>query len=226
MKKISILLLLLVGVFAFSACQATDLVAKVAVTSFDTMLKALPDKVSVDDAKGGWSINGPDGKERIILSKDFSSTQPDITVEFDAAPFIKAGLDASKLPTDKYTFDQSTGKITMPYEYGQEKFGAAAGNTAIDTFKEIVKTHRDLIGYHEKLDHYGIALGNGNMFEWAKDITTNDKDMVFVLNPQPLIDAGVDASKIEEWIFAKVEVKDKEGKKELVDKFLKPFNLK
>ncbi len=51
---------------------------------------------------------------------------------------------------------------------------------------------RGSISYHMALDHYGVALGGGNMFEWAKDLGANDKDIVFVLDPEPLIAAGVD----------------------------------
>ena len=64
------------------------------------------------------------------------------------------------------------------------------------------------------------------MFEWAKDMASNDKDIVFVLNPEPFIAAGVDPSKIDGWIFAKVETKDESGKTVFVDKLLKAFNLK
>lgn len=219
---ISVLAIVPVVTHAFSL----DVVAKVAVTSFDALTKAIPAQVTFDSAKGGWAINGLDGKERIILSKDFRSNNPDISLEFDAAPFVKAGLDAAKLPAGQYIYDGATGKITMPFKYGQDKFGAAAQKSVVETFKQIVKTHRALIGYHEKLDHYGIALGDGNMFEWAKDLRTNDKDMVFVLNPRPLIDAGVEPGKIKEWVFAKVPLKDKNGKPILLDKFLKPFNVK
>ncbi len=200
--------------------------AKVAVTSFDTLLKSIPDKVAFDSAKGGWSIDGLDGKEKIILSKDFSSSKPDIAVEFDAEPFVKAGLDVTKLPVDKYSYDKSTGKITMPYEYGQDKFQADTEKSALETLKQIVKTHRDIIGYHEEGDHYMITLGNGNSFAWAKDLSTNPKDIVFILDPKPLIDAGVDTSKIKEWAFAKLPVTDKEGKSVFLDKFLKAFAVK
>jgi hypothetical protein len=48
---------------------------------------------------------------------------------------------------------------------------------------------------------------------------------VFVLNPEPLIAAGVDPQKVEGWAFAKVEV-HMDGKPTEVDKFLKPFDLK
>lgn len=81
------------------------------------------------------------------------------------------------------------------------------------------------------LDHYGIMLGDGNMFEWAKNLNTNtvngqiqDKDIVFVLNPEPLIAAGVDPQKVEGWVYAQVTAED-HGKKMEVYKFLKPFQL-
>ena len=64
------------------------------------------------------------------------------------------------------------------------------------------------------------------MFEWAKDMSKNDKDIVYVLNPQVFIDAGVDPQKVEGWVSAKVPIVDKDGKTVEVDKFLKPFNLK
>lgn len=230
--KLSIVLIIIiaisvfVGFSAISHAFSLDLVAKVAVTSFEALTKAIPDKVAFDSAIGGWAITGPDGKERIIISKDFSANTPNIAVEYDAAPFIKAGLNGAKLPSDQYRYDAATGKIAMPYSYGKDKFATIAKKSILETFKQLIKTHRDLIGYHEKLDHYGIALGDGNMFEWAKDMKTNDKDMVFVLNPKPLIDAGVDPTKLTEWVFAKVELKDKDGKPFFADKFLKPFNVK
>lgn len=52
-----------------------------------------------------------------------------------------------------------------------------------------------------------------------------DKDIVFVLNPEPLISAGADPEKVEGWVYTQVEVEEN-GKTEQVWKFLKPFNLK
>ena len=86
--------------------------------------------------------------------------------------------------------------------------------------------NRDHIKYHTALDHYGVDIGDGNMFEWAKDLSTNDKDIVFVLNPQIFIDAGVDPDKVEGWVFAKVSAEDEDKKPIEVDKFLKPFSIK
>jgi hypothetical protein len=55
---------------------------------------------------------------------------------------------------------------------------------------------------------------------------TNDKDMVFVLDPAPFIALGVDPDGIEGWAFAKVTVDDANGKPIVVDKLLKPFDLR
>ncbi|MDF2884909.1 MAG: hypothetical protein K0R54_5479, partial [Clostridiaceae bacterium] len=49
--------------------------------------------------------------------------------------------------------------------------------------------------------------------------------MVFVVNPQPLIDAGVDPAKVTDWVFTKVPVMDENDKEIEVDKFLKPYEL-
>jgi hypothetical protein len=225
-KKIVLVALSLVLVFAFTGCKGTDVVGNAAITSFDAVLTAIPDKITFDEVNNGWAIESPAG-DRFVLGKDFSAAgKPDLLIDFDAKPFVNAGLDISKLPTDIYLYDSTMDKILIYSEIGNKKFEYNGDATALDSFKEIIENHRDIVGYHEKLDHYGVSLGNGNMFEWAKDMATNDKDIVFVLNPQPFIDAGVDPTKIEGWVFAKVEIMDEKGKPIEVDKLLKPFNLK
>ncbi|HYE84494.1 MAG TPA: hypothetical protein VEG39_20315 [Clostridia bacterium] len=226
MKKSIIISLVLIMVVSLAACQATDVVGKVAVTSFEAVLNAAPDNVTFDEANNGWSLASPTG-ERFIWGKDFSmENMADVMMEFDAKPFIDAGLNVSLLPQEMYLYDSNMGKLMVHSELGNEKFTYNGEAKPLDSFKKLVETHRANVGYHEKLDHYGIALGEGNMFEWAKDMSTNNKDIVFVLNPEILINAGVDPNKVEGWAFAKVEVKDEQGKAVEVDKFLKPFDLK
>lgn len=223
-RKKRLLLAATLGVtLLFTACQSTDVVGKVAVTSFEEMLNAASDNVSFDEEKGSWTLASPAGDE-FKWSKDFSATEADSIIEFDAAPYISAGLDVTKLP-ENYSYDLSTGRLSLNFALGDEKFNYSGEATPLDSFKKIVEAKRSLIGYHEALDHYGIALGDGNMFEWAKDMTKNDKDIVFVLNPQPFIDAGVNPEQVEGWVFAKVEMMEN-GKKFEVDKLLKPFDLK
>lgn len=225
-EKIYVLVTLLIISVVLSACSETDLVAKTAITSFDSLVTAIPQKVVFDKNKQGWAVSGLDDKEKIILSKNFDSNNPDIVLEFNAKPFIEAGLDVTKLPAKNYSYDKTTGNIDIVYELGQDKFGTKAENTVLDTFDEIVKSHRDIIGYHEEGDHYMISLADGNTFSWAKDLSTNKKDLVFALNPKPFVDAGLDTSKIKEWIYTKIPVTDKYGKQEKLDKFVKAFDIK
>ena len=219
-KKFMAMILPIAAILIFTACSGTDVVGKVSVTSFDAAIKA--SDVQVDEMYGGWSLNAPDGTARFIWSSDFKTSSPhDVMIETDAKPFLDAGLDASKLPAGMLVDN----KIMVGQDLGDDAFPAEAKKTALASYEQIVKLSRQTIGYHEKLDHYGIDLGDGNKFEWAKDMSKNDKDIVFVLNPQMFIDAGVDPTKVTGWAFAKVEMKDDAGKTVQLDKFLKPFNL-
>ncbi len=222
---------------AVSGCAATDVVGKVAKTSFKAVLDASKDTVSFSKEDESWVLRSAAGDE-VLFSTDFSRNaasgggmadmdKPDVEFAFDAAPFLAAGLDLAKLPAvDGIKYEIENGRFMLHFELGSDKFPADAAKSFEATFAEIVKTQRSRIVYHEKLDHYGIKLGDGNMFEWAKDMSKNDKDIVWVLNPAPFIAAGVDPAKVEGWVYAKVETKDDAGKTVFVDKLLKPFNLK
>lgn len=209
--------------FSFTACQQTDVIGKTAKTTFGTLVDKLGSNVASDNENNIWTLTSPGG-ERFIWGKDLGD-MPDVAIEFDAAPFINAGLDVSMLPTDIYLYDQAKNKIIITRDLGKPQNAPKANATPAEGFAQIVDTNREAIGYHAKLDHYNIALGNGNMFEWAKDMSKNDKDMVFVLNPKPFIDAGVDPAKVTGWVFAKVEVLDQNNKPIQVDKFLKPYDI-
>lgn len=218
-----------------ASCAATDVVAKVANSSFKALAEASSGRVAWSDEDQAWTLGSPSGDE-VSFSADFAMNnsaegvdfdKPDVEFSFDAAPFIAAGLDIAKLhKADDLMYELEGGRFMYHFELGSDTFAADARKSIEVTFAEIVRTQRARIGYHEKLDHYGIKLGSGNMLEWAKDMSKNDKDLVFVLDPAPFIAAGVDPSKIQGWTFAKVETRDDAGKTILVDKLLRPYNLK
>lgn len=191
---------------SFTACSQLDVVGNDSVRAFDDLLQILP----AEDDEYEWSISAPDGGAQFIWNGESAA------ISVDAQPFIDAGLDISQLS------NVGDGEIAYGVDFqstGREK------TTPLDDYKRIKSIGRDSISYHMALDHYGVALGDGNMFEWAKDMSKNDKDTVFVLNPEPLINAGVDPNAVEGWVFAKVEV-EMNGKMVEVDKLLKPFDLK
>jgi len=201
-------------VFFAISCGKLDVVGTDSIRSFGELLQNAPQLVS-EDENGGWSIHAPDDTARFIWSLN------DIVLEFDAAPFIDAGLDPDKLP-DYFTWYDGTLTIGTKLE-NKETYNEEI--TPLAAYEYIVKQKRSAIGYHAAMDHYGVSLENGNLFEWAKDLNTNDKDIVFALDPEPFIRAGVDPNNIEGWLFDKVLVDDKNGRMIQVDKFLKPFNV-
>jgi hypothetical protein len=204
-----------------AGCTATDVIGKVAVSSFST-LTTLTETSSVQLGETHyWKINTLDA-QGLYLAID-SSSKADAILEIKASPFIEAGLKVDQIKD--WQFNAASDTLTWSADLASSPYGPDASKSALDAFKALIKNNREAIGYHEALDHYGIKLGNGNMFEWAKDDKTNDKDMVLVLNPEPFLSAGVDPTRLKGWIFTKVDVLDDKGNPIKVDKFLSPYEL-
>jgi hypothetical protein len=214
----------LLALLAITACSKLDVVGKDSVRAFNDLLQSAPQLVSRDDAKGGWSIAAPDNSVRFIWSKNFAESQPfDVMLEFDVAPFVLAGLNPSQLPN---IFTLKDGMLTVGGKLGKENLNYNGEATPLASYKHIVKLKRGSINYHAQMDHYGINLGYGNIFEWAKNMATNDNDIVFVLDPSPFIAAGTDPAYIEGWDFTQVTIDDAYGKPIQVDKIISSFDLK
>lgn len=226
--SVAVAAVIMVGVIE-TAGGSIDVIGKKSVASFETLLNALPDQIQSDEADAGWSLEAPDGSARFIWSWDYEKSPLDVMAEFDAQPFINAGLDTTKLP-DNYSVDN--GKITVGSDLGSKAVTYDGAADPLASYEELVKDYRSSINYHTAMDHFGVKLGDGNMVEWARDMETNktsgeaqDKDLVFALNPEPLLNAGVDPEKVEGWAYATVSVEE-DGKMVDVYRFLKPFNIK
>lgn len=213
-----------------TAGGTVDVIGKASVTSFQEVLNTIPDHVTADEKNGGWSLTAPDGSVRFIWKGDSGKNTPyDVMLELQAAPFVSAGLDVHKLP-ENYTAGDEMLMVGTRLGTGQSVY--EGGATPLAAYEQLVKKQRSFINYHADLDHFGVKLGDGNLFEWAKNMETNtvtnqnqDKDIVFVLNPAPLIQAGVVPEKVQGWVYTPVSVMEN-GKTTEVYKFLKPFNLK
>ena len=221
MKKIMILAVVLITILA--GCTAKPVEEKPvvetpveavnpSVVSFEALSQSIEWKSEGDT----FLIDAPDQSVSLSIAQSFTS-ENDVVMSVDAAPFVAAGLDVSKLPEGFYV----DGRLN----YVTSIEGTTTYTNVTEAFADILSIQADLVGYHAALDHYGLSLQDGNVFEWAADVNTNDKDIVFVLNPQTLIDAGTNVEAVEAWIFAEVEIMQADGTMKMVPKLLKPFDL-
>ena len=221
MKKLMILAVVLIAILA--GCTAKPVEEKPvvetpveavdpSVVSFEALSQSIEWKSEGDT----FLIDAPDQSVSLSIAQSFTS-ENDVVMSVDAAPFVAAGLDVSKLPEGLYV----DGRLN----YVTSIEGTTTYASVTEAFTDILSIQGDLVGYHAALDHYGLSLQDGNVFEWAADVNTNDKDIVFVLNPQTLIDAGTNVEAVEAWIFAEVEIMQADGTMKMVPKLLKPFDL-
>jgi len=215
MKKVYIVLILILTLI-FSSCNATDVIGKNSKKSFDKIYETNINDIGFVSNKNRFVFTLPTG-ETFEWSKDFKDNKEDIVFEVDVKPFLDAGLDANDLP-DYITLKD--GKLIFKFDLSDRsiKYDDKDGGK---TFEDIIDKHRDLLGYHEELEHFGLRLAEGYKIEWAKDMDTNDKDIVFILNPQALRELGVDVERVSGWTYTKMKEMDKE-----VELLLKPFDLK
>lgn len=214
MKKIvTILFTVVTAAVFFAGYASTDVVQEYAKQSFSDILKADPTLVS--EGKSDDYILTADRKTLLTVSRDYSKSGEDIVLSTPIQPFLNAGLDASKLGKG-YKGDSTT--LSLVTDFGK---GTGEKSTPEQALFESVTADRKALTYHQALDHYGIIL-NGGKFEFAKNYTKNDKDIVFAIAAKPLRDIGVDVQRVEGWTFKTMQ--DESGKN--VDLLLKPFNLK
>ncbi|MDR1943310.1 MAG: hypothetical protein LBQ19_00655 [Synergistaceae bacterium] len=224
------LLTCVLSVFGAGTSEAafnTDIVGQTAITSFKAMIDALEFPPVSDENDGVWVLTDPDGDAAFWWRKESSDKRMfDVYLCFNAEPFVNAGLDPDKLPMDMKGMLKDRGKLMVGKKLSKEALKYDGEVTPLSSFEQIVKLDRESVGYHAALDHYGVTVADGSLLEWAKDMSKNDKDLVFVLDPKIFIDAGVDPAKVEGWVYDKVPLEDAKGRKFEAEKFLKPFDLK
>jgi len=214
-KYIAVPALLVALTVFLASCGSTDVVLNYSPGSLDDILEANPKLVADNTADTHYYDFTVDGQTTLRISHDYSMTdQEDLAIVTPLAPFVAAGLDPTNL-SEGYRADKN-----MFYVTGSYGDGTGQKDNVADSLFESVTFDRSNLTYHEELDHYGIVLTNGK-FEYAKDATTNDKDIVFVLAADPLAKIGVDVKNVEGWIFMTMDNPDGTT----IDVLLKPYDL-
>ena len=222
MKKLYSLMICVLASFMLAGCQDLDIIGNSSVVAFDALINSSP-SVAADDVNGGWKLTMPDDSTSFFWSSDFSKSKVhDVAIIFDPEPFINAGLDITKLPADMVLGDA----LITGNNYTDEAPVYKGEITPIASYEQILLLKPEMIGYHDTAHHYMLHFGNGNMIMFARDIDTNEKGIVFMLNPEPFINSGVDINNVEGWDYGSYETMTTDGKKIMVERFVKSFDLR
>lgn len=189
------------------ACGEADVVLKYSRESLDKLVGEFPDITAETDNGYAFTV---DDETVLRISGDYSAGEDDIVLSTPLKPFTDAGMDVSKLG-EGLSADEDTLYVITDFGDAADK-----ADNAEDALFAAAAAKRDALTYHAALDHYGIVLAAGK-FEFAKDYTTNDKDIVFVLKSEPIAETGADINNIEGWVFVTMD----DGSKVLV----KPYDL-
>lgn len=218
-------------VLSLTACGTKEVEENITdkgISAFNEIVKTYPDKKGFHDALQHWGFEMNPG-EKLEWSNDMSANKADFAMVILAEPLISAGLDVEKLDKNVWLFEEA-GKDTMgmeqparlilPYDISDTKMTT---NSSSDAMKALLDADADNLKYHEDKQHYVLNLGNTNEAIWTEQLGLNDSDMVFVLDAEPLITAGLDINKLEGsgWLFKEASDIDKTP-----DQIIKTFDLK
>lgn len=218
-------------VLSLAACGNKDVeetISDKGVVAFNEIVKTYSDKKGFHDALQHWGFAMEPG-EKLEWSKDMSANKADFAMVVKADPLIEAGLDVEKLDKNVWIFEKA-GKDTMgmeqpavlilPYDISDKSL---VSKNSDDSMKALLEADPDNLIYHEDKQHYVLNLGGTNEAIWTEKLGLNDSDMIFVLEAEPLIAAGLDIDKLEGsgWTFKKASEADKTP-----DQIIKTYDLK
>lgn len=194
-----------------------------AAEAFSLIVDAVPDMIEDDTSHNGWTLKMISDDVRFIWSKDSSkSLLYDAAIAFDIQTFIDSELHTNKLPSN---YSIHNNELVVGLNYGKNVFSYEDEVTPLTSMEKIIENYSDKISFDSDSNQYSIDLGDGNLFIWAQDIYNSENDVIFVLNPEPFIKAGVNIDEIEGWDYSSlsdyISSKYSESKK-----FIKAFNIK
>lgn len=203
-----------------------------ALNSFNEITKAYPDSVGFHEALKHWGFAVGEG-EKFEWSKDMSANKADFAMVLLADPLVEAGLDVEKLDKEQWLYEPAgkgekgedlPNRLIKPYNISDKKQNS---NGSDDAMRRLLKEDNSMIKYHQDQKHYALTLGEGNQVQWTEELGLNNADMIFVLEAEPLVKAGLDIAKLDGtgWVFKEAS-QDDMGMGENPDQIVKIFDIK
>jgi len=211
LKGIAVIALSSVIVLSLAACGSKNVEENITdrgLNAFNEIVNTYPDKKGFHEPMQHWGFEVESG-EKFEWSNDMSANKADFAMVVQAEPLINAGLDVEKLDKNIWLFEEA-GKDSMgmeqpaililPYDISDTQ---KTSNDSNESMKALLTADPDNLIYHEDQQHYVLNLGGTNEVIWTEELGLNDSDMIFVLEAESLIAAGLDTDKLEGsgWVF-------------------------
>ncbi len=182
MNKLAIVILALA--LLLPACSVINAGQQDGVRAFGDVLAVLPPEGDGRSDSGAWCITAPDGSARF----EWDNQSVDMFVDARAVNLpVREGVDP---PTGLIFHAPAFNMLNQDVQ-----------QTPLAQFEKNLRFVRDYFSYDEQTGRYGIGLSDGAArFEWARDISATDKDIVFALNAA-LVSPDADAlEKADGWV--------------------------
>ena len=166
--------------------KADEDISRLSAMAFADILEVYP----AEENGFEWDLATPDKKAEFFWGGNTAG------LYVDTRPFETAGLDVTKL-------EGAGNSVFIVYIELDKEPGKTS---AINDFRGIVTFGWEKVSYDAKSGYFSFDVGNGNFFRWTKDISGNGMDVIYELNSEPLIEAGLDPNSIEGWEYTQVKV--------------------
>ena len=222
MKKLLIFIICILFL-TLSSCQKLDVIGNDSIASFEEMLSYFENSVSYNHNNNAFELISPDNSTIFSWCANYlSESQNDFSISVDAKVFLEAGLNESKLPADIILKD---GRLIIGTNLDYLQISTSELQTPLKAYEIILEKKRYSLSFHFMGEHYSLKVGDDNSFEWAKDMRSNEMDIVFTLDPQLFVDTDTDLTKIQGWELKIIHTHSQMTMIE-TEKLVKSFNIK
>ena len=196
MKKITAAALCLL-ILTQSACSSLDVIGRDSAESFGQLLEIMNDHAAFNELRGRYELSSPDGSALFCWNASFSGKDEfDFMIYVKADVFISAGMNIENLPAG---FIYEDGWLITGTKAESGPSGDSYAESPQDAYRLILEYSRESLSFHYEGGHFSIKTGAENSFEWAKDLNESENAVIFMLDPKPFSDAGINTELVKGW---------------------------
>ena len=196
MRKIAAAALCLL-ILTQSACRSLDVIGNDSADSFGQLLEIMKDQLTFNEQRSRYELSSPDGSAVFCWNTSFSGKDEfDFMIYIKADVFAAAGMSTENLPAG---FVYENGWLVTGTKASSVPSGDSRTNNPEDSYRLILDFSRESLSFHYEGGHFSLETGAENSFAWAKDLKESENAVIFMLDPKPFSDAGVNTEKISGW---------------------------